>query len=130
MFWHLHSFLVIVALHGLSSSLHQQTEDGSSRTEQQNCEMPSPRMQKLTGLEKRHSWQKYSLMVTTQINHFGLGQSLELKIAGDIKNAQGKLQILAMHLLSPAGSFQLLVCVLVGLFACPEWSTNAVPSCH
>lgn len=69
-------------------------------------------------------------MVAAQINHIRLGQSLELKIAGDRRSALGKFQILAMHLLSPAGSFQLLVCVLVGLFACPEWSTNATPSCH
>lgn len=68
-------------------------------------------------------------MFATQINHISLGQSLELKIAGARKSALGKFQILAIHLLSPAGSFQ-LVCVLVGLFACPEWSTNAIPSCH
>lgn len=59
-------------------------------------------------------------MVATQINHTRLGQSLELKIAGDRKSAQGRFQMLAMHLLSPAGSFQPLVCVMVGLFACPE----------
>lgn len=78
----------------------------------------------------KNTWKKYSLVVANQINHIRFGQSLKQKIAGGGERAQGKFRILALHLLSLDSCFRPLVCVLVGLFACPEQSTNVVPSCH
>lgn len=93
--------------------------------------MPCLWMQKLTWLGGRQykSLDKI-LMVANQINYISFRQSLKWKIAGGRATPRGKFQILALHLLFLAICFWPLVCVLVGLFAFPGQSTNAVPSCH